>query len=191
MSELIRQYWNKRFPKSPMVSQGLREQYKDIWFRIHVLPGSKRHAETKAEFEEVLYRHNTLCTDLFKKSRSSFLLLTEGSFSKDPVEPSYINKRPFPMEYVATIPMTELEPGYTSYWHIWSHAFTWTPAMFNKIFRKVAEWKVVNLMLLDTNTHRLYCPYEGGADVFLASPAERDTYKAKYKDWLSPHPSGL
>ena len=167
-----------------MIGYELKEHYKDVWFRIHTLPGAKRYPENKGEYEEILHRHNTLCTDLFKKSRSSFLLLTEGSFTEKPVEPTYINKQPFPMEFVTTIAMTELEPGYTNFWHIWSHAFKWTPEMFNKLFRKVADWKVVNMMLLDTNTHRLYCPYEGGADVFLASPGERDSYKAKYKDWL-------
>ncbi|WP_420377890.1 DUF3885 domain-containing protein [Streptomyces filamentosus] len=39
---------------------------------------------------------------------------------------------------------------------------------------------------------RDFChPYDGGADVFLATPEERDRTRDRYPDWLSSHPSGL
>lgn len=37
----------------------------------------------------------------------------------------------------------------------------------------------------------LYHPYDGGVDVILPTPAERDTLKERHQTWLSTHPSGL
>ncbi|WP_078592168.1 DUF3885 domain-containing protein [Streptomyces pseudogriseolus] len=38
---------------------------------------------------------------------------------------------------------------------------------------------------------RLYHPYDGGADVFLTSPEERDRMRDRHADWLSSHPLGF
>ncbi|WP_434094648.1 DUF3885 domain-containing protein [Streptomyces hyaluromycini] len=34
-------------------------------------------------------------------------------------------------------------------------------------------------------------PYDGGADVILVTPAERDGVRDRHADWLSGHPAGL
>ncbi|MGW2966627.1 DUF3885 domain-containing protein [Streptomyces mirabilis] len=34
-------------------------------------------------------------------------------------------------------------------------------------------------------------PYDGGADVILATPAERDRLRGRHTDRLSRHPAGL
>ncbi|MFC5905114.1 hypothetical protein ACFQ60_47815 [Streptomyces zhihengii] len=38
---------------------------------------------------------------------------------------------------------------------------------------------------------RVYHPADGGADVFLATPEERDQTRDRQIDWLSSYPSGL
>jgi hypothetical protein len=38
---------------------------------------------------------------------------------------------------------------------------------------------------------RIHHPYDGGADVFLATSEERDRMRDRHADWLSSHPSGL
>jgi hypothetical protein len=38
---------------------------------------------------------------------------------------------------------------------------------------------------------RIHHPYDGGADVFLTTPEERDRMRDRHADWLSSHPSGL
>ncbi len=37
----------------------------------------------------------------------------------------------------------------------------------------------------------LFCPYDGGMDVFAPTPHDRDVLKARHTDWLSPRPDGL
>ncbi|WP_425526173.1 DUF3885 domain-containing protein [Streptomyces mirabilis] len=38
---------------------------------------------------------------------------------------------------------------------------------------------------------RIHPPYDGGADVILATPAERDRLRGRHTDRLSRHPAGL
>jgi hypothetical protein len=38
---------------------------------------------------------------------------------------------------------------------------------------------------------RIHRPYDGGADVLLAPPGERDRLRSRHAGWLSPYPSGL
>jgi hypothetical protein len=43
----------------------------------------------------------------------------------------------------------------------------------------------------DIRMQRIHHPYDGGADVFLATSEERDRMRDRHADWLSRHPSGL
>jgi hypothetical protein len=43
----------------------------------------------------------------------------------------------------------------------------------------------------DTGMRRIHHPYNGGADVVLASAGERDRLRERFGGWVSPHASGL
>ncbi|MFD7002461.1 hypothetical protein ACFWA5_40990 [Streptomyces mirabilis] len=47
------------------------------------------------------------------------------------------------------------------------------------------------MFITDTELRRIHHPYDGGADVVLATPAERDRLRGRHTDWLSGHPAGL
>jgi hypothetical protein len=71
------------------------------------------------------------------------------------------------------------------FFHIWSFKFHWKFGFLDGLFKKVANWEIINLILVDTHSRCLYYPYDGGADIIVASSATRDSYKNKYKAWLS------
>ncbi|WP_454325416.1 DUF3885 domain-containing protein [Streptomyces ambofaciens] len=50
---------------------------------------------------------------------------------------------------------------------------------------------LVGVFVTDTELHRIHSPYDGGADVVLATPGERDRLRDRHVDWLSGRPSGL
>ncbi|MEU9732357.1 hypothetical protein [Streptomyces sp. NPDC048002] len=47
------------------------------------------------------------------------------------------------------------------------------------------------MFVTDTELERIHHPYDGGADVVLATPAERDALRERHAGWLSAHPDGL
>ncbi|MGW0757697.1 DUF3885 domain-containing protein [Streptomyces sp. NPDC002814] len=50
---------------------------------------------------------------------------------------------------------------------------------------------MAGILITDTCMQRIHHPYDGGADVFLATSEDRDRMRDRYGDWLSRHPSGL
>ncbi|MFD7228709.1 hypothetical protein [Streptomyces sp. NPDC059881] len=57
--------------------------------------------------------------------------------------------------------------------------------------RAVADEAVVEVFITDTELRRIHHPYDGGADVVLTMPDERDEVRDRHADWLSTHPAGL
>jgi hypothetical protein len=186
MYEEINRYWADHFAQSPPDAIYLTRPYKHLWFRIHTVRVQYPPAN-EDELTIIFNRHNTLCSDLFDQ-REIFLLLTERAYSEKPASPEYINRKKFPIAYMTSIRMCELFPevGYRkdSRLDIWACPIRWAPGKLDDLFRKIAEWRVYNLFLVDIHTDHVYCPNGEGANIFLSSAEERNGYKAKYQDWL-------
>ncbi len=193
MDDEIQSYWNEHFSGCPPVGYLFKHKYPDLWLRIHTLPESKRYPDNGYEYQEIFRRHNVLCSDLFSKSRSIYLLLTQESLTKKAISPKYIDRNIFSICHMASISGREIDAEDDSqyFFHIWSFKFHWERGFLDEFFKKVADEEIQNLILVDTYSNHLYHPYDGGADIIFASSAERDSYKAKYKTWLSHRQDGL
>jgi len=75
-----RAWWNEQFPDSPPVGFMLRQAYPQRWLRIHSLPESKRFAETKEEYTELLLRHNIVATETLGEGSRCYLI--QGCWGK-------------------------------------------------------------------------------------------------------------
>lgn len=67
----------------------------------------------------------------------------------------------------------------------------WQRGCIDSLLRDTADDKVAGILITDTRLQRVHHPYDGGADVFLATSGERDQLRDRHADWLSGHPSGL
>jgi hypothetical protein len=67
--------WALWYPDCPPEGYLLRDEYPDVWLRIHSLPRSKRYAESPGEYAELLSRHNQVATDLLGSDARCALLL--------------------------------------------------------------------------------------------------------------------
>jgi hypothetical protein len=193
MDEEIKLYWDEHFPGCPPVGYLFKQRFPDLWFRIHTLQESKRYPNNWDEYQEIFRRHNTLCSDLFSKSESIYLLLTQGSVTKKVISPKYIDRNIFSIRHMTSISTQEIEAEDDSqyFFHIWSFNFHWEYGFLDELFKKVANEEIRNLILIDTHSHRLYYPYDGGADIICASSVERDSYEIKYRTWLPDRQDGL
>ncbi|WP_049064765.1 DUF3885 domain-containing protein, partial [Acinetobacter baumannii] len=57
--------WKFFYPNKLPISHCFRQYFSQFWFRIHSLPESKRYADTPAEYELLLNRHNQIIDDCF------------------------------------------------------------------------------------------------------------------------------
>jgi hypothetical protein len=187
------EYWDANFPLSPPIGYLLRDAYHERWFRIHTLPESKRYAETPAESAEIVRRHTTMLADLFASAQTLCVLALGYSLTPHPLPPEHIDQRDHSFEFLRTIPMHEADEdeSFHNYWHIWLHAHHWQPHSLDRLLSDVANGSIANLLIVAPHQDVVYHPYDGGADVILKTPAERNQWRTTYRSWLSQHPSGL
>jgi hypothetical protein len=67
----------------------------------------------------------------------------------------------------------------------------WRHGCADDLLRAVADETLVEVFITDTGLRRIHPPYDGGADVILTTPAERDQLRYRHAAWLSSHPAGL
>jgi hypothetical protein len=67
----------------------------------------------------------------------------------------------------------------------------WSPRALDDVLADVANHVLWPFLIVSEESGRVYAPYDGGADLFLGSSAERDEMKRKFERWLPKHPSGL
>ncbi|WP_260478175.1 hypothetical protein [Nonomuraea sp. WAC 01424] len=159
--------------------------------RFHSLPESKRYADTAAEYQILLERHNTVLTELFADHLVHIVTKSfvpdEGVEVFSPIDPHALN--PGSRPWTRLREDDDADPGGTMHLHVSERR--WKPGSVDPLLLAVADDECADVIIMDIDLRRLYHPYDGGADVILAGPQERDALKAAHADWLSTHPLGL
>lgn len=191
MIEDLVKFWEREFNNFTPEAHNLKHKFKDRWVRFHSLPESKRYPENELEYLEVFRRHNAVLQEIIGKGKV-LVVLPEYSESKEPTKPE--------PELIAFFPTTEPwcslvqhEEGddYELYWHLHASEVEFTGSELNGLFRLVANDEAGNIMIINTCKGVVFHPYDGGADIVLASTKQRDLLKEKYHEWLSSHSEGF
>ena len=69
-------------------------------------------------------------------------------------------------------------------------ATKWKPDFYDRLVMEVASEKESLVALAAPNSKNVYCPYDGGMDVFSFSVTPSDLQK-KFSGWLSDRPDKL
>jgi len=69
-------------------------------------------------------------------------------------------------------------------------ASKWKPDFFEAAIRLLADWQEVGVSFVSPSTKNIFCPYDGGMDVFTFSVAPEEL-RARFADWRSVHSNGL
>ncbi|KXP12460.1 hypothetical protein AXK57_19420 [Tsukamurella pulmonis] len=187
--------WRRRFGDERLRAMELGALPRDNrWVRLHSLPESKRYAESEDEYRELLRRYFGALDEL----RGAEEVLTVVTFSFAFSTSSRPVRR--------TTLLAELLPR-PRYWRsvsegyaedeeqIWAHAYVHkvhrdAPEL-RELYRLVADDRTGDVIVTDPDVSWVHCPYDGGADLVLQSPAERDRVSALFKEWRSPCDHGL
>jgi len=195
-------FWRRKYGDMPPLSHVLREEFfTDKWFRIHSLPNSKRYADNDDEMQIILKRQNTLISDLIG-SRQAYLLLFYA-ISENPESARFDQ-----ISNIILLSSIRLDVALPD---DYEHECYFISGFVNKVWEvndidsyleKIANNEMVinfddcvgdlcRILIIDINRNRIIAPYDGGVDIFMNTQCERDSFKSKYKDWLSAHESGL
>ncbi|MGW0731251.1 DUF3885 domain-containing protein [Streptomyces sp. NPDC002851] len=190
---LLARLWQARRPSGPPLAHTFRSTYADRWVRFHSLPDSKRYPESEDEYAIVLDRYNTVLDELFA---GTDVFVVTMDWSDTPTGPACY---PTPRETLhpdGTRWWTESEqddpdPEFHTHTRLYADRRPWERGCGDELLRAVADEALVEVFCTDTELRRIHHPYDGGADVILATPEERDRLHGQYTDWLSSHPACL
>ncbi|MET8404941.1 hypothetical protein [Streptomyces sp900116325] len=156
-----------------------------VWVRFHSLPESKRYAEDEREYTVVLERHNTVLDELFA---SADVYVITPLWTTEAEVPSV---QPVTGYWQSLLVEDDPDPEFRTYCHLFAVLRSWRRGCIDELLRDIADDKVAGVLITDAQMQRIHHPYDGGADVFLATSEERDQMRDRHADWLSNHPSGL
>lgn len=191
MLEDLTSFWNGEFPDFVPEAHNLKREYKARWVRFHSLPKSKRYPENEGEYLEVLRRHNLVLQALCGNDSKVFVVLPEYSEERKPSPQLALLLELFSAsEYWRTLVRHDDDDDYEFYWHLHVAEIDFSGGELNRLFRMVASDEVGNVMIICPSKRVVFHPYDGGADIVLASAKERDRLKEQHREWLSSHPDG-
>ena len=195
-------FWSATYPLTVPLPYKMRVDYSSRWFRIHSLPESQRYPSTDEELGIILYRQNTMITDLV--GVKSDLLLITGEYDYNPsnsTQGQFLNDGSFSHLELTKLKHIELDklvpnphlpdenrPG--EVYNLFVAEVSWQYGAHDSILKDIANW-VTTAMFISVAANCVIAPYDGGMDILVKDTATRDRYKEKYGDWLSKGEAGL
>ncbi|MET7895226.1 hypothetical protein ABZT30_29180 [Streptomyces mirabilis] len=161
--------------------------------RFHSLPDSKRYPKSADEYAIVLDRYNTILDELFA---GTDVFVVTMDWSNTPSGPAgYSTPRqtlhPDGIRWWTESVQDDPDPVFHTHTRLYANRRLWNRGCLDGLLRAVADGVLVEVFIADTELRRVHHPYDGGADVILATPAERDRVRDQHADWLSSHSAGL
>ncbi|WP_086821718.1 hypothetical protein [Allokutzneria sp. NRRL B-24872] len=178
--------WERMWPNHPPVGSSIRYYFADRWVRFHSLPGSQRYATCEAEYQIVLDRHNTILRELVATTVYLMTVRYDPEDAASGTEPVAVGLHPGAVKWMRVVEPDDPEYALDLYISSQLHE----PGCFDQVLRYIADDRAREVIIADTALRWLYHPYDGGADVILATSRERDLLKAKFSDWLSARADG-
>ncbi|MFE9216017.1 hypothetical protein ACFYN3_06695 [Streptomyces lavendulae] len=189
--ERLARLWQGQRPPGPWLPWDLKGVYQDRWVRFHSLPESKRYPEDEAEYAVALDRYNTVLDELFAGGEVYVVSLDWA----DPAEPTQWSHHRRALHPQGTVWTTldetdDPDPEYHNRWYFYADRRPWQRGCADALLRAVADDALSGVFFTDPDLTRIHHPYDGGADVILPTPQERDHLRDRHTSWLSEHPSG-
>jgi hypothetical protein len=189
--ERLTRLWQDRTPAGPLLPYCLKTAYADRWVRFHSLPASKRYAENEAEYAVLLDRYNTVLDELFAGGEV-YVVTTDWSHPSEPTHWSDHRRALHPQGTLWTTldDTDDPDPDFHTRWYFYADRRPWQRGCLDELLRAAADEALPGIFVADTELTRIHHPYDGGADVVLATSEERQRMRDRHSAWLSDHPSG-
>ncbi|WP_309144277.1 hypothetical protein [Streptomyces sp. BR123] len=190
--ERLTRLWQAQRPAGPVLPWDLKTVYGNRWVRFHSLPESKRYADDEAEYAVLLDRYNTVLDELFADGEVCVVTIdwTDPAETADPPEWTVLRRALHPAGTLWTVLDEPSDPGPDQLWYFYADRRPWVRGCLDPLLRAAADAAVSGVLVTDPDLTRIHHAYDGGADVILPTPGERDRLRDRHSAWLSAHPSG-
>lgn len=187
--DALTRQWRQAWPECPPIGYLFKHRMSDRWVRFHSLPRGRRYPTNDAEYAEVLRRHNDVLAELVQGEIYVITVEYGPDDGAAGTEPVHVGLHPDAVAWmrVAADPDDAEDPGYRL--HVTRRSFA--TGDLDALLRYVADDRASEVVIADDALRWLYHPYDGGADVIMPSPGDREALAERFADWRSPRPDGL
>lgn len=178
-------WWTAEVSEFAPIGHVLRRHLHDRWTRFHSLPDSKRYTENDTEFEEVLRRHLAVASELFEACEPIYIYRCRVGEHRLKGKRKHLLAGHQLREKMVRLPSgLSVHDEDDGHYCVRALATSWAPGFFSILARQVAGWEESGVTFVSPTTKNIYCPYDGGMDVFpyAESPS---TLEAKFPSWMS------
>lgn len=164
------------------------------WVRMHSLPESKRYAESDAEYEELLRRYFVVLDELRGEEEVLIVVTCGYSFSTSsrPIRRTSLLADLLPRPRYWRSASEGYPEGEEQGWaHMYLNCVHRDAPALIELLRCVADDRTGEVMVTTPTVTWVHHPYDGGTDLILESPAERDRVSELFAEWRSPRDDGL
>jgi hypothetical protein len=172
--------WQQHYPETPPISYLFKDRLRTRWARIHSLPDAKRYPTTKAEWDSLLDRQNTVINSLIAQGTTIRFIINDIAID------SYLFQS-FNLENIGVFADEADEAGETV-WQSFRFETTWESHTLDPVLMMIAH---DDLRAFIMAPDCLIAPYDGGMDVILKDPHTCWAFKRQFKHWLSKRADGL
>jgi hypothetical protein len=177
------QSWQSKFGNSPPLGHILREALSMNWTRFYALPNGKRYASDIVEKNEILFRANTLMSEISDAGDQIWLVI--DSFYRRRSRQENLLVR-FDMRLVWTWFYEEEDLRVTFH----AAEVVWQPHEWDFVFSSIAEDQE-RAVFYNATKSAVLAPYDGGFDLFAANPDKILELENKFGAWMSDRPDKL
>ena len=174
------------------IGSELRHHLPQRWVRFHFLPGGERVAATVPQKTEALSRYLAVLTALCEAAPADPLLVVTcgwGSAAPAARHPDLVDL--LPAEAWQSVPAASSGDLLTTVYASALQLGRDDDVLRELLLTWVADDRTADVILAPASLAWLFHPYDGGMDVIAPDPATRDRLSDRFREWLSPLPSGL
>lgn len=185
-------WWFARFGDVAPLGYALREACPELWCRIHHLPDARRYPEDAEDWREALRRHNAAATRTLGDGACCWVIAAQWSSPHHPPAlaglPHDAWQRLELIREEAADPMRIVASDTATFW---AQVVRWRPGAFDAMIRDSAQDMGTRFVFVQPDAARVWAPYDGGADLFGSSRADRDALAHDLQQWRSSRADGL
>ncbi len=186
---MLDEYWTRNFGAFLPLAHVLRREHHERWVRFHSLPNAQRYTRSEGDWQVLLERQNTLLGAVAMPGCRITVLSTNWSESSEPPGCSQeLQRCGLDASFWRSFRPDE-DPS--NWWHIYHSQVIWQAHALDCVIRLVADDVLSNVMLLALDNNWLAHPYDGGLDLILGTPGERNRLAHQFGSWSSRRRDGL